>query len=55
MVKPKKITLPDVIQRLAAIKLMVAATKGAMPTMANELRREACESIDELVEDISRP
>jgi hypothetical protein len=54
MAKAQKITLAEVLQRLAAIKLMVAATKGAMPTIANELRREACESIDDLVEDISR-
>lgn len=54
MAKTQKITLPEVIRRLAAIKLMVAGTKDAMPTMANELRREACESIDDLVREISR-
>lgn len=54
MAKAKKITLPEVLQRLATIKLMVAATKDAMPTMANELRRETCESIDDLVKEISQ-
>jgi hypothetical protein len=50
----KKITLPEVLQRLATIKMMVVATKDAMPTMASELRRETCESIDDLVTEISK-
>ena len=54
MAKAKKPTDAEIIMRLSAIKMMVAGTKDAMQTMANELRREACESIDDLVREISR-
>lgn len=39
--------------RLTAVKRMVAGTKDAMPTMAAELRREACETIDDVIEELS--
>lgn len=44
----------EVIVRLVAVKRMVAGIKDAMPTMAGELRREACETIDEIIEDVRR-
>lgn len=47
-------TTPEVVRRLIALKLMVAGMKDAMPTAARELRREACESIDDLIEDITK-
>lgn len=44
--------LADVTARLAAVKLMVRGTGDAMPTLAKELRREACESIDDIIRDL---
>ena len=54
MTKAKPPTSAEVTRRLIAIKLMVAGMKDAMPTAARELRREACESIDDLIEDLTR-
>jgi hypothetical protein len=41
-----------IVQRLVAIKMMVAGMKDAMPTAAAELRREACEAIDDLIGEV---
>lgn len=46
--------LDDVVTRLIVVKRMVAGTKDAMPTMAGELRREACETIDDIIQDLRR-
>lgn len=43
----------ELIRRLTAIKVMVSGTKGALPNMASELRREACESIDDLIGELA--
>lgn len=42
----------EIIRRLAAVKVMISGIKDAMPTMAAELRREACESIDDIIQDL---
>lgn len=47
-----KPTLPDIAARLAAVKLMVRGTADAMPSLAREMRREACESIDDIIRDL---
>ena len=46
-------TDPEIARRLAAIKLMIAGMADAMPTMAKELRREARESLDELIGELA--
>lgn len=52
MKKRQPPTAAEIVNRLIAIKLMVAGMKDAMPSTARELRREACETIDDLVEEI---
>jgi hypothetical protein len=49
MSRPKKLTVPEVSARLLALKRMVANLRDAMPRAAEEMRREACEEIDDLV------
>jgi hypothetical protein len=45
--------VPDITTRLTTVKLIVAGMKNAMPTLAAELRREACESIDDIIADLT--
>jgi len=45
-------TAAEVAARLTAVKLMIRGTNGAMPTLARELRREACETIDDVIMDL---
>lgn len=47
-------TPAEIAQRLLTIKMMIIGLKDAMPTSARELRREACESIDDLIEEVAR-
>jgi hypothetical protein len=54
MAKPKAPTPAEITRRLLTIKLMIVGLKDAMPRLASELRREACESIDDLIEDVAR-
>lgn len=49
--KPKD---DEIVRRLVTIKVMIAGMKDALPNTAKELRREACESIDDLIEEIRR-
>lgn len=42
----------ELAAQLTAVKLMVSGMKDAMPTLAAELRREACESIDDVIRDL---
>lgn len=49
-----KPTPPEIARRLTAIKLMVAGIADALPTAAKELRRSACEGLDDLIDDITR-
>lgn len=53
MSRPKKPTGPEIVRRLTAVKVMIAGMKGALPNMAAELRREACESIDDLIGELT--
>ena len=53
MSKSKPLPAADLVQRLLAIKMMAAGLKDAMPTMARELQRSICESVDDLVEDVA--
>lgn len=50
--KARKIDGPQVTARLIAIKRMVANLKDAMPRAAAEMRREACEEIDDLIDEL---
>lgn len=52
MPRAPKPTLADISTRLRAVKLMVAGMKDAMPTLAAEMRREACESLDDIIADL---
>lgn len=45
----RRIDLNEMATRLIAAKRMVAGMKDAMPSMAAELRREACETLDEVI------
>jgi hypothetical protein len=49
----KRPTNAEVIHRLAAVKLMVQGMADAMPTMARDLRRQARESLDDLIGDLA--
>jgi hypothetical protein len=46
-------TIADVVGRLMAVKLMVRGMGDAMPTLAAEMRREACESLDDIIHDLA--
>lgn len=54
MTKQKAPSPAELVGRLIAIKLMVAGMKDAMPTTARELRREVCESLDDLIGDVTK-
>lgn len=54
MGRPKKPDPLDQAQRLAAVKIMVRDMGGAMPSMAKELRRSACETIDDIIEELTK-
>lgn len=42
----------DLAARLTSVKLMIRGTEDAMPSLARELRREACETIDDVIQDL---
>jgi hypothetical protein len=44
----------DITASLMAVRLLVKGMNGAMPTLAAEMRREACERIDDIIDDIGR-
>lgn len=44
----------DIAASLTAVKLLIKGMNGAMPSLAAELRRDACERIDDLIDDIGR-
>lgn len=52
MSRSKKLTAAEVSARLLAVKRMVADLKDAMPRAAAEMRREACEEIDDIIGDL---
>lgn len=52
--RPRRPEPADIAARLTSVKLMVGGTKDAMPTLAAELRREACETIDDIIQDLGK-
>lgn len=52
MSRAPKPTVADIAARLMAVKLMVRGMADAMPSLAREMRREACESIDDIIQDL---
>lgn len=54
MGRSRKPNTADIAARLMAVKLMVRGLSGAMPTLAAEMRREACECIDDIIEDLAK-
>lgn len=42
----------EVVRRLLAVKMMIVGMKDAMPTAARDLRREASETLDEIIQEI---
>lgn len=44
----------DITASLTAVKLLIKGMNGAMPTLAAELRRDACERLDDAITDIGR-
>lgn len=53
MARDKRPSDAELVRRLTAIKVMVAGTKGALPNMRDELRREACESLDDIIGELA--
>jgi hypothetical protein len=49
----KRAAKPDTVARLAYVKSLIAQMRGAMPTHAAELRREATEELDELMKALA--
>jgi len=47
-------TPADIVASLMAVKLLIKGMSGAMPTLAAEMRREAVERIDDVIDDIGR-
>lgn len=54
MTRPRPATPAEHARRLAGVKIMIFDLKDAMPTMAKELRRNACETLDEIIEELTR-
>ncbi len=52
--KHRRPTSADIVASLTAVKLLIKGLSGAMPTLAAEMRREACERIDDIIDDIGR-
>lgn len=52
MGRPKKLTSADVTARLIEIKRRVFNLRDAMPRAAEEMRRETCEEIDDLIGEL---
>ena len=52
--KHRRTTPADVVASLTAVKLLIKGMNGAMPTLAAEMRRDACERIDDVIDDIGR-
>jgi hypothetical protein len=53
MARRKNLTPPELRMRLLKLKLVVASMKDAMPTTREELRRSACEDIDDLIGEVA--
>lgn len=52
MMRGQRPTLSDIAARLTAVKLMVRGMGDAMPSLASEMRREACETIEDVIRDL---
>jgi hypothetical protein len=52
MPRARKPVPATVAQRLAAVKIMAQDMADAMPTMARDLRRSACETLDDLIAEL---
>lgn len=55
MGRKKNADLIDQARRLAEVKTMIKDSADAMPGMARELRRKACETIDEIIAELATP
>ncbi|MDB5733178.1 MAG: hypothetical protein JWQ03_3073 [Variovorax sp.] len=42
----------DIINSLAAVRIMIADMADAMPTMARDLRRNANETLQDIIEEL---
>lgn len=54
MPRARQPTAADITASLMAVKLLVRGMKDAMPSLAAEMRREACERLDDVITDIGR-
>lgn len=54
MGRSRKPNTSDLVARLMAVKLIVRGMSGVMPSLADEMRREACESIEDIIEDLAK-
>jgi len=45
-------TPADITASLTAVKLLIKGMNGAMPTLQAEMRRDACERIDDVITDL---
>lgn len=45
----------DQARRLAEVKTMIKDSADAMPGLARELRRNACETLDEIIGELATP
>jgi len=54
MGRSKKPTIEDAVARLMAVKMMVRGLSGVMPSLAAEMRREACETIEDVIDDLAK-
>ncbi|WP_336974191.1 hypothetical protein [Sphingobium aromaticiconvertens] len=50
--RSRRTTPSDIAASLLAVKLLVQGMKDAMPTLQGELRRDACERIDDIISDL---
>lgn len=52
MTRSRSPSKADIVASLIAVRLLIKGMNGAMPSLAAEIRRDACERIDDIITDI---
>ena len=53
MARKARATADQIVARLLGVKVLIREMGGAMPSRAAELRREACEELDDLMKEVA--
>lgn len=52
--RSRRPTPDEIAASLTAVKLLIRGMEDAMPRLAAEMRRDACERLDDVITDIGR-